>query len=64
MSNVTPECEPDTVTVKVASTVPLLPSVTLTSLIVIVGPEVPVKVWPAFTAPGDWPAGALQVKSA
>ena len=53
MSNVMPECEPDTVTVKVASTVPLLPSVTLTSSMAIVGPEVPVKDCPAFTAPGD-----------
>ena len=53
MSNVTPECEPDTVTVNVASTVPLLPSVTLTSLMAMVGPEVPLKDWPALTAPAD-----------
>ena len=43
MSNVTPECAPDTVTVNVASTVPLLPSVTLTSSMAIVAPGVPTK---------------------
>jgi hypothetical protein len=62
MSNVIPECaDEDAVTVNEATTVPLFPSVTLTSFIESETPAP--KVCPVFTAPKVAAAGGFQVKS-